>query len=75
MLSQRPGWEDVVPVPQDDGPNPVVTIAYTPLCKLIIINIIKSHGFTIINDMNFEILNFQSEGLWIFLELFLDLES
>mmetsp|Transcript_957 Transcript_957/g.1058 ORF Transcript_957/g.1058 Transcript_957/m.1058 type:complete len:306 (+) Transcript_957:129-1046(+) len=32
-FSQRPGWEDVVPVPQDDGPNPVVTIAYTHLFR------------------------------------------
>ena len=31
--SEHPGWMDVVPVPQDDGPNAVVTIAYTPHCK------------------------------------------
>ncbi|MQM13446.1 hypothetical protein Taro_046371 [Colocasia esculenta] len=27
-FSRRPGWSDVVPIPQDDGPNPVVPIAY-----------------------------------------------
>lgn len=30
---QKPEWADVVPIPQDDGPNPLVPIAYTRECK------------------------------------------
>lgn len=26
-------WNDVVPIPQDDGPNPLAPINYDPNCK------------------------------------------
>lgn len=31
--SHRPEWSDVVPIEQDDGPNPIVRIAYSDLFR------------------------------------------
>ncbi|KAJ3008553.1 hypothetical protein HKX48_008473 [Thoreauomyces humboldtii] len=29
LFSEQPEWQDVVPIPQDDGPSPLVPIAYS----------------------------------------------
>lgn len=31
---EKPSWKDIEPLPQDDGPNPVVQIAYTDRCEI-----------------------------------------
>lgn len=33
--SEREDWRDVSPVPQDDGPHPVIQIAYSDKCEFV----------------------------------------
>lgn len=33
LYCENPDWKDVTPVAQDDGPNPLVPIAYAQDCK------------------------------------------
>lgn len=35
FYKDRPDWSDVTPVPEDDGPTPVVVIAHSEKCKFI----------------------------------------
>ncbi len=33
FYKDREDWKDVIPIPKDDGPTPVVQIAYSDKCK------------------------------------------
>lgn len=45
--AERLEWRDVRPIEQDDGPNPIVSIAYSPKCKFIYLFLYQIHLLTI----------------------------
>lgn len=52
--SNDPDWADVQPIPQDDGENPLVPIAYSRECKHFVV----ANVFSWIDEMNFFFLLF-----------------
>ena len=67
FYKDNPDWKDVQPIPQDDGPTPVVRIAYTKRCSLRVATTIvtdttyKSTSFFLI----FYYYSFSWRRLWL----------
>ena len=55
----REDWKDIVPVPQDEGPHPIVRIAYSDKCK---------SDFIIFNRERIERIC-ESAGAWCLIQL------